>query len=1469
DPDLPNDLLRTYSTGVPPHASTTSSSINGNFTYGHDDSENHSDVWFYRLEDDAGQFVIVPINITINPINDNTPIAVDDGYSLAEGGTLDTLGAGELPVLDNDSDADLPGDTLTAQLVAGPSFGTLTLYTNGHFDYTHDGSENFTDTFTYEVFDGAFTSTTATVTLTITPVNDNFPVATDNALAVAEGGSNSVDVLTDDTDIDLPNDILTIVSVTNGVYGTAITDGTNVTYTHNGTENFSDTVVYTVEDAAGQQDTAIVSVTISPVNDNPPTAVDDGPYSVLEAGTIDTIADALPSTLANDTDVDLPNDTLTAFRGMLDTGPSFGTLSFNADGSFVYTHDGTENFTDSFTYTVSDAVGNLDRATVAIDIIAVNEGGPTAVPDGPYAVAEGATIDTVADVLPGVLANDTDPDLPTDTLVASQEPSDTGPDFGTLALNADGSFVYTHDGSENFSDSFTYTVTDDAGNTDTTTASITISPVNDNAPVATDNSMTVAEGGANVVDVKSDDTDVDLPNDTLTVVSVTNGTFGTAGTDGTSVTYTHDGTENFTDSVTYTLEDAAGQQDTAVVSITITPVNDNAPVATDNALSVAEGAANTIDVKIDDTDIDLPNDTLTVVAVTAGTHGTASTDGTSITYTHNDSENFSDSVIYTLQDAAGQQDTAVVTITISPVNDNSPVAGDDVAVGIPEGGTRNETGTPLLNNDSDVDLPNDALTASREAPDTGPTYGTVLVNPDGTYTYTHDGSENFADSFTYTVTDAVGNTDRATVTLTILPVNDNPPVANDDSGFVVAEGGNVTGSVALNDSDVDLPNDTLTYSVITGPTFHASFVLAADGSFDYTHFGPFEGLSDTFTYQVEDAAGNTDTATATITITPVNDNAPAAVDDGPYVLDEAGTADTLATGQASVLDNDTDNDLPGDTLTASLAGAPAFGSVVLDPTGHFVYTHDGSENFLDSFTYEVFDGVNTSAPATVTLSINPINDSDPIATDDSLAVVEGGTAGVDVRSNDTDPDLPADSLTVISVTDGAHGTAVTDGTNVTYTHDGTENLIDSVTYTLEDAAGHQDIAVVLVTVTPVNDNGPVASDDALTVDEGASGSVDVVVNDTDPDLPNDVLTVISVSNGTFGAASTDGTDVTYLHDGSEIITDSVTYILEDEVGNQTTATVSISVNPVNDNPPIAADDGPFGGGFATDIPGSVLDNDSDVDGDSLAASLDVPPAHGTVVLNPDGTFVYSHDGSGFLTDSFTYTATDGLLDSTPATVAIVVEPAQPPVANPDGPITVQRASSVTGPSVLTNDSDPLGLAMIALVVDQPVNGSLILNSDGTFVYGHDGSDTTTDSFTYVARNATTSSEPATVTIVVTPLPIEPPPELIAVDDIALIDEDTDLTINVLTNDVRGDATELKITFIGQAANGIIELGANGIVSYVPDAEWSGIEIIPYTIVNSAGQSASARLVITVQAVNDPPIARDNSGESTGDIWFNL
>jgi VCBS repeat-containing protein len=487
---------------------------------------------------------------------------------------------------------DMDGDSLTITVTSVPDAAIGRLYLSDGITVVANGAvltvaqltsllfrpepnaNGTAGAFSYQLTDGRGGSTSQTISLAVTPVNDP-PAAGDDVYATDEDVPLGVPAVTGlllgDSDID--GDALTVTGFTQPLNGTVVVlaDG-SFTYNPNPDYNGTDTFTYTISDGNGGSATGTVTVAVNPVND-PPVAVADG-YAVAEDGAL-----IVPSALgvgANDSDVE--GDTLIF---AVDTSPANGAVTLDADGSFSYAPNAGFNGTDSFTYTASDGNGGTATATVTIDVVPVNDP-PSAADDG-YNVTEDQAL-----VLPaflGVLANDNDADG--DPLTAAVV---TGASNGTVTLNPDGSFVYTPDTNFSGTDSFVYQVSDGNGGTDSATVVLNVSALN-TTPVAADDAfatdedspLTVPAGGG----VLANDSDGD--GDGVFVTGVTSGPANGSvamNADG-SFTYTPDADFNGTDSFSYAIGDGRGGTDTATVTVTVDPVND-VPVAQDDPVVTVE-----------------------------------------------------------------------------------------------------------------------------------------------------------------------------------------------------------------------------------------------------------------------------------------------------------------------------------------------------------------------------------------------------------------------------------------------------------------------------------------------------------------------------------------------------------------------------------------------------------------------------------------------------------------------------------------------------------------------------------------------------------------------------------------------------------------------------------------------------------------------------------------------------------------
>ena len=209
----------------------------------------------------------------------------------------------------------------------------------------------------------------------------------------------------------------------------------------------------------------------------------------------------------------------------------------------------------------------------------------------------------------------------------------------------------------------------------------------------------------------------------------------------------------------------------------------------------------------------------------------------------------------------------------------------------------------------------------------------------------------------------------------------------------------------------------------------------------------------------------------TVTVTPVND--------APVANDDSATTDEDTAAVIDLIGNDTD--IEGDTLSFVSVSNGANGTVTDNGDGTVTYTPDLNWNGIDSFVYSVTDGTDNSNIATVTVTVNAVNDDPPVAVGDSATTTEDTAVVINLVANDTDPD--GDSLLVGSIVQPTNGTVVNNGDGtVTYTPDPDYNGTESFTYTATDGTNPSNSAAVWVTVTPVND-APVAVDDTASTAE--------------------------------------------------------------------------------------------------------------------------------------------------------------------------------------------------------------------------------------------------------------------------------------------------------------------------------------------------------------------------------------------------
>jgi|GEM_PF-6131431 len=970
---------------------------NGSYTYTPNGDYNGTDSFTYKANDGTADSQPATVNLTVTPVND-APIATNETVTIQE----DTALHGSVTATDVD------GDHLTYSLISGPQHGAISFNSDGTYTYTPNADYNGSDSFNFKANDGNVDSQPATVSLTITPVNDA-PVATSETLVTKEDTPLHGSVTATDVD----GDTLTYSLVNGPQHGTISfnSDGT-YTYTPNADYNGGDNFTYKANDGSLSSNTGSVNLTV--------TAVDDAPVATDEALTTKENTALNSSVIATDVD----GDHLT--YSLVD-GPQHGSVAFNSDGTFTYTPDGNYSGADSFTYKANDGSLDSQAATVNLNVAAASV---TPVNEAPVATNETLTTREDTAFHGSVTATDVDGDSLTYSLV-------NGPQHGTVSFNNDGTFTYTPNADYNGGDSFTFKASDGGLSSNTGTVSLTVNAVND-APVANGEALTTNEDTV----VHGSVTATDVDGDSLTYSLVNGPQHGTVSfnADGT-YTYTPNADYNGADSFTYKANDGTVDSQPATVSLTINPAND-APVAGNTAATTAEDT--TLHGSVTATDVD--GDSLTYSLVNGPQHGTVAfnSDGT-YTYTPNADYSGTDTFSYKANDGSLNSNTGTVNLTVTPVND-APVAGNAVVTTAED--------TAVQNHVTATDVDGDHLTYSLV---NGPQHGTVAFNSDGTYTYTPNADYNGSDSFTYKANDGTVDSQPATVNLTITPVNDAPIAV--DAAVTTAEDTPVQNHVTATDVD----GDHLTYSLVNGPQ-HGTVSFNSDGTYTYTPNADYNG-TDSFTYKANDGSLNSNTGTVNLTVTPVND-APV-----------AGNATVTTAEDANVQSHVTATDVDGDHLTYSLVNGPQHGTVAFNSDGTYTYTPNADYNGTDSFTYKANDGSLNSNTGTVNLTVTPVNDA-PVSANASITTAED----TNVHNHVTATDVDGDHLTYSLVAGPQHGTVTfgSDG-NFVYKPLGDYFGNDSFTYQASDGSLSSNVATVALTVTPVDD-APVISADTTTLD---------------------------------------------------------------------------------------------------------------------------------------------------------------------------------------------------------------------------------------------------------------------------------------------------------------------------------------------------------------------------------------------------
>jgi VCBS repeat-containing protein len=368
---------------------------------------------------------------------------------------------------------------------------------------------------------------------------------------------------------------------------------------------------------------------------------------------------------------------------------------------------------------------------------------------------------------------------------------------------------------------------------------------------------------------------------------------------------------------------------------------------------------------------------------------------------------------------------------------------------------------------------------------------------------------------------------------------------------------------------------------------------------------------------------------------------------------------------------------------------------------------------------------------------------------------------------------------------------------------------------------------------------PVANHTSVTTQEDTP--VSIMLTASDPDGDELIYTVLE--NPSHGGLTGTPPTLVYTPGLDYNGPDSFAFIVNDSAVDSDPAVVSITVKAVNDAP-IAQ---PQSVKTKINRAAHIALTANDIDGDPLTFIICTQADHGKITRDPgfngNGKFICTPDPGYIGTDSFTFMVSDGAVKSNPATVSITVSENQAPTAEPQAVTTTEDASVPITLMGKDRDGDPLTYA----VVMGPAKGSL----GGTapeLRYTPTANFNGTDQFTFTVNDGMADSEPATVSITVTS--VNDPP--VAKGDHVTIQEDEPVTIDVLRLCSDVDHDSLTVAVVTQGDHGSVSINEDSTLTYTPNANFCDTDAFTYTVSDGSDETDTAKVTVTVMAVNDPP-----------------
>ncbi|MFN8446138.1 MAG: Ig-like domain-containing protein, partial [Caldilineaceae bacterium] len=854
------------------------------------------------------------------------------------------------------------------------------------------------------------------------------------------------------------------------------------------------------------------------------------------------------------------------------------------------------------------------------------------------------------------------------------------------------------------------------------------------------------------------------------------------------------GPGSYTMTITITDNGTPALRDRSVLTITVLDV----PLAFDQSIATQQNQP--VDLVLVGSAV---NEPISYGLATSPTHGTLSGILPDLTYTPETDFVGNDAFTFLVSDGLVESAAATVSITVNPADDTSaagetnhaPIASSEVLT------TEEDTALAIKLDVSDLD--GDVLTYSIQSNVQNGSLGGVAPHLIYTPAADYAGEDNFA----FVVSDGISQSVAATISFVIVPVND-APTANDQQRTIDEDQ-----PVVLLLAGDDIDSNVLTYTVSLQSMHGALGGIAP--KLIYTPATDFNG-NDNFTFLVSDGLTQSMTATVSITVKPVND-APNAIAQDVHTEEDIPLSITVA-----------GVDVDGDGLNYGLVTQPRYG-ILGSVAPHLIYTPSANFAGRDAFIFAVNDGTATST-ATISITVEPVNDV-PLANPQSVSTIEDEEIPILLTSDDVDGDVLTYTLSSAPIYGQLRGSAP----NLNYTPDGDFNGGDSFAFSVSDGLTSSLTATVSILVDPVNDV-PTTNAQSISTEEDAP--IAITLSGSDPD--DDALTYSILNTPLQGLLGGIAPHLIYTPTSNYSGIDRFMFQVNDGTADSAPAMVEITITPVNDAP--IAD----GQTITTseELPVAISLTGNDIDSEVLTYTLLASPTHGALngiapLLRYTPTINFSGD------DSFTFVISDGIKNSTVATVIVHVTPVNDvPVAD-DQFMTINEEQ----PATLTlTASDEDGAALVYTVTTEPIHGSLS-GAAPNLVYTPAVDFNGSDAFSFRVSDGLNQSQVATVTMSVMPINDLPT----AAGQTLTTHEETPISVTLLATDP--DSTVLTYTVVTPPSNGALAGVAPNLL-YTPNSDFASSDAFSFVVSDGIGRSTVTTVSIMVEPVNDAPLVQD-------------